>query len=789
VLRRRIELPPEHVYPVDEWRIVESRYSERFHPRAETVFALSNGYLGLRGGFDEGRPAIAPGAYVNGFHETWPIAHAEDAYGLARTGQTIINVPDAMVLRLYVDDEPLYMPTARLASYERALDMRAGTLGRRIEWHTPAGARVLVTSRRLVSLEHRHVCAVEYEVLLPDDAARVVITSPIINRQDAHLHRGPRRRERASGMAHRVLRAETLDTAGNRVLLGYRAANSGMRLGLSAEHVVSGEADLRTLTTIDDGAGEVVLTAQARPGVAVRIVKYISYQTSRSVAPAELVERCSRTLDRAVADGFDELLRSQRANLDRFWERADVEVSLGSQTGRVQQAIRWNLFQVAQAAWRSEGAGVPAKGLTGSGHDGHYLWETEIHLLPMLSYTEPRIARALLAFRHGMLSRARERAAELGQRGALFPWSTIDGRAASPNHQAGADQYHVNAGIVHALRRYVEVAGDDDFLFEVGIETLVETARLWADLGFHGDDGRFHIHGVAGPDEYTTVADDNAYTNLMARMNLAYSAATVRRMAAQRPSEHAAIAADLALDPSEVDAWERAAQAMYVPYDERSGIDAQDAGFLARERWDLEATPAGRFPLLAHYHPLRLYRHQVVKQADVVLAMFLLGDEFPREHKRADFDYYDALTTGDSAPSACVQSIVASEIGYERQAIQYFAYALATEITGAGATVSDGVSIASAAGVWQALVFGFGGVRDAGGGLSLSPRLPSRWAALAFSLRFRGRALRVRLAHDAERYELVAGDPLEVTIRGAAHVLDARRPLVLAPVGAPATAP
>jgi alpha,alpha-trehalose phosphorylase len=308
-------------------------------------------------------------------------------------------------------------------------------------------------------------------------------------------------------------------------------------------------------------------------------------------------------------------------------------------------------------------------------------------------------------------------------------------------------------------------------LSEVGAEILVETARLWEDLGFYGTDGRFHFHGVTGPDEYTTVVNDNAYTNLMARLNLSSAAATVRRLRDERPDAYVALVHDVALDPDEVESWERAAAAMYVPYDDKRGIHPQDSTFLEREVWDLAGTPREKFPLLLHFHPLVIYRHQVIKQADIVLAMFLLGNEFSEEQKRRNFDYYDALTTGDSSLSACVQSILAAEIGNERQAIEYFNYALLMDLANIAGNASNGVHIASAAGVWSSLVFGFGGVRDYEGRLSFSPNLPHVWDRLAFSLRFRDRQIRVHLTHDEERYLVDEGAPLEVTIRGEPHML------------------
>jgi alpha,alpha-trehalose phosphorylase len=486
-------------------------------------------------------------------------------------------------------------------------------------------------------------------------------------------------------------------------------------------------------------------------------------------------------------DGFDALVTAQRAQLDRFWDRADVRVDVGELTPRTQQAIRWNLFQVAQATWRAEGAGVPAKGLTAAAYGGHYFWDTEIYLLPLLTYTRPRIARNLLRFRHSMLPSARERARELGHRGAMFPWRTINGKEASAYFQAGTAQYHINADIAYAIRRYVNARGDSGFLAEVGAEMLVETARLWEDLGFYADDGEFHIHGVTGPDEYTTVVDDNGYTNLMARLNLSYAAEAVRTMQAERPEDYATLVEEVGLSPGEIAAWERAADAMHVPFDEHRGIHPQDARFLDHEPWDLDATPPEHFPLLLHYHPLDIYRHQVIKQADIVLAMYLLGDVFSDEHKRANFDYYDRLTTGDSSLSASVQSIVAAEVGDEQAALRYFRRALLMDLADVAGNASDGVHIAAAGGVWQTLVFGFGGVRDFDGDLSITPHLPTAWRRLEFSLRIRDRQLRIRLEHGRERYLLESGDPLELRIRGETVRLRPTEPHEL--TGPPATTP
>jgi alpha,alpha-trehalose phosphorylase len=787
VLKRRLSPLPDDIYPADPWRLVETRFSERYYARAETIFAVANGFIGIRGTFEEGRPALAPGTFVSGFHETWRILHAEEAFGLARTGQTIANVPDATVVKLYVDDEPLFLPTARLSEYERVLDLHAGVLTRELTWLTAAGKRVVVRSARFVSLEHRHVAAIRYEVVLPEDAAPVVLSSEVINRQDADprdllAQDGPGDPRQATSSRERVLHEQCRAVDGTRLTVGYRTAHSGMTLGVGVEHLVETALDHDVHADATADRGKVVVSAQASPGLAIRLTKFITYQSSRAVPAAELVERCGQTLDRVSGVGFANLQHGQREQLDHFWDRADVRIEADDEPERVQQAVRWNLFQVAQATWRAEGSGVAAKGLTGQAYEGHYFWDTEIYVLPFLAYTQPRIARNLLRFRHSMLPKARERARELNQRGALFAWRTINGEEASAYYQAGTAQYHINADIVYAVRRYAQVRGDEDFLLEVGAEILIDTARLWEDLGFYDKRGRFHIHSVTGPDEYTTVVNDNTYTNLMAQMNLGFAAWYVRELQDERPADYRALAAETGLEESEVQAWERAAQAMHVPYDRRRGINPQDANFLEREVWDLAATPPERFPLLLHYHPLVIYRFQVIKQADIVLAMFLLGDKFSLERKRANFDYYDALTTGDSSLSACVQCVIAAEIGNEESALEYFRYALLMDLADAAGNVSDGVHIAAAAGSWMAIVNGFGGVRDYDGRLSLDPHLPRTWRSLEFSLRFRDRQLRIRLSHDEERYTLEAGHALNIRVREDHYVLRAAEPLVLSPV-------
>jgi alpha,alpha-trehalose phosphorylase len=766
---------PRHRFPVEPWRLVEREPDHADLGRTETLFTVGNGYLGMRANPSEGREAHTHGTYINGFHETWPILHAEDAVAFAKTGQTIVNVPDAKLVKLYVDDEPLLIAEADLAEYERAIDFRTGRLTRDVLWRTPSGKRVRVRSERMVSLEHRHLAVIRFQVTVVDGSAPVVISSQLLNRQDgedeyhvkaAALGEGRDPRQ-ARKFDRRVLgpilqrHDDPQDPAGGEVSLGYRCLESGMTLACSYRHEIETTCAYEVETSVDIDLAKSVFTLEAHAGETIQLTKYVSYHASHGVPPQELADRCHRTLGRARAAGVAALYEDQEAWLDRYWGHSDIEIQ-GDDAA--QQAIRWNLFQLAQATARTHEQGVAAKAVTGGGYDGHYFWDTEVYVLPMLAYTHPDATRKLLRFRYHMLDAARARAVELNQRGALYPWRTISGKEASAYYAAGTAQYHINAAIAYAIECYLDATGDLDFLANEGAEILVETARLYEDLGFYEANGgeRFHIHGVTGPDEYTTVVNDNFYTNVMARFTMRYAARTVAFLQKSNPEAYEAVVRRTGLGEDEIAGWHRASDAMYLPYDETLEIHPQDESFLDREPWDFAHTPLEKYPLLLHFHPLVIYRHQVLKQADVVLAMYLRGKHFPEDQKRRNFDYYDPITTGDSSLSACVQSITAAEVGYESLALDYFNQSLYLDIADTHGNTPDGVHIANSAGVWAALVHGFAGFKDLGESLRFDPRLPVSWSLLRFRLTKHGSILEVELDAEGARVTVLSGGPVRI---------------------------
>ena len=782
--------PPSHDYPADEWNVIEKAFHPEFLAQLETMLALGNGYLGMRGCPEEGGPNAENGTFINGFYETRPIIYGEEAYGFARTGQTICNVTDSKIIKLFVDDEPFWLPNAHLLKYDRRLNMKSGTLDREILWETPAGKQVSIRSRRLVSLVNRHVAAISYCVTLLNAQAFVVISSEIAtNELSARSNEDDSRL--AKPFSGRILHPRTSYYKDRRILLCHATDKSRLTLTCTSDNALESSCPHSYKVAHTADFGQVAFTIEAQAGCPIQLTKYMVYHASQTACAEELCGRAEWTMDRVVNQGFQQLLASQEQYMDDFWRRSDVRIKnimedrIKRSTVEIQQAIRFNLFHILQASARAEGTGVPAKGLTGQAYEGHYFWDTEIYLLPFLTYTSPRIARNLLAFRYTMLPQARARAKELGHRGAMFPWRTISGEEASAYYAAGTAQYHINADIMYALRKYVQATGDELFLRDYGAEMLIETARLWLDLGFYSDakGGKFCINGVTGPDEYKTVVNNNAYTNLMARENLRYAAQVIESLRTTEPDAYDALVQKTALEASEVKEWIRAAENMYVPYDETLDIIPQDDSFLDREPWDFQNTPADHFPLLLFYHPLNIYRKQVIKQADVVLAMFLLGDGFPMETKKRNFDFYDPLTTGDSSLSSCVEAIIAAQIGDMDKAFRYGMAALLMDLADVGGNVKDGCHIASMGGTWMMLTYGFGGMRDNDGTLSFWPRrAPEENAELRFPLTYRGQLLEIEIGLDKVEYALREGERLVIRHETEEILLTRESPRAVRPV-------
>ncbi len=753
-------------FAVEPWTVREQALDLKVLAQTESVFALANGHIGLRGNLDEGEPFGLPGTYLNSFYEARPLPYVEAGFGYPEAGQTIVNATNGKVIRLLVDDEPLDVRYGELLSHERELDLRAGVLRRRVEWCSPAGTAVRVCSTRLVSFVQRPVAAILYEVEPLESPLRVVVQSELVANEPAVVTTGDPRA--AAALEAPLVSEESFEHA-LRVVLAHSTRASKLGLAAAMDHLIDGPRGTDAIGESSPDVGRVTVAADVGTGERLTIVKFLAYAWSSQRSITALRDEVIAALAEARHTGWDGLVAGQRAYLDEFWERADIELEGDTE---LQQAVRFALFHTLQSAARAEQRAIPAKGLTGPGYAGHTFWDAERFILPVLTYAAPQAAGDALRWRHSTLDLARERAAQLGLAGAVFPWRTIRGQECSSYWPAGTAAFHIGGAVADAAIRYQQATGDETFERDVGLELLVETARLWRSLGHHDPQGRFRIDGVTGPDEYGAIADNNVYTNLLAQRNLLAAADAVAR----HPRHAARFGADL----EEAAGWRDAARNMVIPWDEGLGVHPQSEGYTSHQLWDFEHTRPDQYPLFLHFPYFDLYRKQVVKQADLVLALHVFGEAFSDEEKARDFAYYERLTVRDSSLSACTQAVVAAEVGHLELAYDYFAEAAFIDLHDLELNTADGLHIASLAGACIAAVAGFGGLRDHGAKLSFAPRLPARLERLAFRLVCRGRRLRVDATKTSATYLLVAGEPLEIEHHG--------KPITVA-AGSPVTEP
>jgi alpha,alpha-trehalose phosphorylase len=736
-------------YTVEPWGIRETHLDLDKLAQSESVFSLSNGHIGIRGTLDEGEPYALPGTYLNAFWEARPLPYAEAGYGYPEAGETIVNITNGKVIRLLVDDSPFDIRYGELIEHERRVDFRSGVLRRVALWRSPTGKTVRVTSERLVSFVQRAVMAIRYTVEPTASPTRVVVQSELVtNEPRPAISKDPR----AAAALEAPLEAEAFAGDDTRSVLVHSTKESKLRGAAAMGHEIDGPPDCGwdSAEAWEDLA-RLTINATPAPGEPLTITKFVTYGWSARRSVPAMRDQVSAALAEALHTGWDELCKAQREYLDDFWQRADVELDGDAE---LQQAVRFGLFHALQASARGEGRAIPAKGLTGPGYDGHTFWDTEAYVLPVLCYAVPEAAAEALKWRLATIEKARERAAELGLEGAAFPWRTISGDECGAYWPAGTAAFHINADIAQAVARYCDINVDPDFEEGVGLPLLVETARLWRSLGHHDGHGAFRIDGVTGPDEYSAVADNNVYTNLLAEKNL--------RAAADFSERYADAAEALSVDHEEIASWRDAAKAMTIPYDEELGVHSQSENFTKHARWDFEHTAADDYPLLLNFPYFDLYRKQVVKQADLVMAMLVRPEAFSAEEKARNFAYYEPLTVRDSSLSACVQAVLAAETGHLELAYDYLGEAALMDLDDLEHNSRDGLHIASLAGTWIAAVCGFGGLRDMDGMLGFSPRLPERLDRIGFRIGFRGRRIMVEVTSAGTRYALLGGDPIRL---------------------------
>ncbi|MGE7824876.1 glycoside hydrolase family 65 protein [Paenibacillus sp. NPDC093718] len=753
------------------WNISNPDLSQQALLNMESIFALGNGYLGVRGNFEEGygeSMSTIRGTYLNAFHDVIEIPYGEKLFAFPDTQQKLVNNIDAQTVLIYLGDEkePFRLDHGTITAHERRLHMDKGYSERIVQWKSPEGKEIKLTFRRLVSFAHRELFAIDVRIEPINFNGQVRIVSTVNGKVKNYTNANDPRV--GAGHAERMTVIDA-GVKGSDAYVVDETMASKLRAACVTRHRLDADADIR----LESGTGEVTFTAVLPLTGPIQFTKYNLYTDSLRHGQ-DMIERGIQLQEELKDTSFEDLLAEQAEYLNDYWKSADVVIQNDDQ---LQEGIRFNLFQLLQSAGRDKHSNISAKGLSGEGYEGHYFWDTEIYMFPVFLMTQPDIARQLLLYRYSTLEQARGRAREMGHRqGALFPWRTISGTECSSFFPSGTAQYHISADIAYSYIQYYLAEQDRDFLLSYGAEVLIETARLWVDIG-HYYNGAFHIDEVTGPDEYTCCVNNNYYTNVMAKHNLKWAAKSCAILDSYDAQGFKALCERLGVTANEISAWAKAADAMLLPYDEALGINPQDDTFLRKAVWDFENTPEDKYPLLLNYHPLTIYRYQVCKQADTVLAHFLLEDEQSLETIQRSYDYYEGITTHDSSLSSCIFSIMASKIGNMDKAYEYFIETSRLDLDNTHGNTKDGLHMANMGGTWMSIVYGFAGMRLKESGLSLSPAIPKDWEKYAFRLNFRGRLIGVSIEKGGVTLEIVEGESIEIKLYDEVVMLEAGKPV------------
>lgn len=742
----------------DIWKLKEEKLPKQY-ALSETLFAQGNGYIGIRGSFEEGTPDSygdhVSGTYLNGFYESAVIRYPEIAYGFPEKSQTMLNVTSAQDFMVYADGKRVWACSEATGGYYRYLDLKRGLVTRGYDWEMGA---VSYTSSRIVSFTHQNICAVRVEITPGGWGQKLEIHS-ILDGGVRNQECGDDPRT-GSGLIGKVLETEELFVKEHLACMRQRTKDSGLHVACAVLVTAEGGSLNRRAVTDEEKASFIITTDSSDSKII--ITKYIAYQDSRYCETEHLTAQVEEMAREAEQIGWEELCREQEAYLSKFWDRSSVSVEGDAY---LTQGLNYNLYSLLQSAGRDGRCNIGAKGLTGEGYEGHYFWDTEAYLMPVFIYTCPEVARELLVYRYSILEQARACARACGhERGILFPWRTIDGRECSTYFLAGTAQYHINADVALAVFRYFDATEDMDFMERYGAEILFETAEFWLDIGFYNENKgkRFCIDCATGPDEYTVMNNNNLYTNVMAGFNLRFAAEIYTEMEKNSPGVLERLRQKMGLTESAWQQWKRAAEQMYLPYDEQNGLYLQDDGFYDRKPWDFEHVPKENYPLLLHYHPLYIYRHRVCKQADTVLAMLQQPELFTAKEKENAYDVYNRITTHDSSLSKSVFGILAAEIGRTEEAYEFLADSIRADLDNMHGNTQDGLHMANMAGSWLGLVQGFGGMRTERGTLGFHPTLPSAWSGYHITVNYRGCRLRLEVTDQEVTYRWLEGKGIHI---------------------------
>ncbi len=729
----------------------------------ETIFHNANGYIGIRANFEEGYPKdydTIRGTYINGFYDIARMPQAEKLYGLIEEKQTILNVADTQTIQLSVDGEVFNMFEGIVLKSERWLDMEQGITGRKVHWQSVSGKEIELTIKRMAAFHQPSLFTIEYSVKALNFTGTIKITSHHLG--DVRNYSNDKD-PRVAAESPRYLHPVKAFQESGITYLQSQTSSSGLFVCSAVSHVLSKDISCSTICSESDHKAITTMEFKISADETVTLKKYSVF--SDSIRYTDCVSDAREKMVEALSSPLEYHYEKQRKYLKKFWEGCLLEIEGDD---NLTAALNYNMYQLIQSVGKDEYCNIAAKGLSGEGYEGHYFWDTEMYMEPFFNLTAPEITKNLISFRYNTLSSARENAKLMGhEKGALYPWRTIAGRECSGYFPSGSAAYHINGDIAYSIISYYLTTKDLDFIAEKGGEILFETARLWLEVGNYSQD-TFRINEVTGPDEYTCMVNNNYYTNVLAKYNLNWA---VKFYHLLKAAEKSGVIEKISLTQEEIDSFKKAADRMYLPYDEELKINPQDDSFLHKKTWDLEATPKDKFPLLLHYHPLHLYRYQVCKQADTVLAHFILEDEQDLDTIKNSYDYYEKFTTHDSSLSTCVFSIMAAKLGRMDKAYDYFGDSALLDLFNTHKNTKDGIHTANMGGAYMAIIYGFAGLRIKESGISFAPRIPGKWDSYKFILQYEDSRILVEISKDNNTFTLLDGSSKVIKVYGTDYEL------------------
>lgn len=750
------------------WKITTNYLDKNELMKEESIYMLGNGYLGVRGNFEEGYGELSSsirGTYINAFHEEIDINYGEKLFAFPETQQKLVNVIDSQEIEIYlgIERERFSLAEGETLSHSRALHMDRGVSERTIHWRSPLGKEILVTFQRLVSFVHKELFVQNVKIEPVNFYGKVEIISKV----NGDVSNFVDKKDPRVASSH----AKILSTIESKVIGEYLVVvNETKASQLKVCCVSDFEVSSSHLKEVEVFSKHVEANITSDLETTIEITKWNVFTDTLRHGEQIINSGCEK-LDSVRKYSFLELAEEQKNYLMNFWECGDIQIDGDN---RLQEGIRFNVYQLLQSIGRDNYSNIAAKGLSGEGYEGHYFWDTEIYIFPVFLMTYPELAKQLLLYRYSILENAKNRAKEMGHKqGALYPWRTISGTECSAFFPAGTAQYHISADIAYSYIQYYLVTEDIEFLAKYGAEVLIETARLWVDMG-HYHEGLFKIDAVTGPDEYTCIVNNNYYTNVLAKHNMNWAVKVCHLLHENNPELFNELSKKLRITEEEMSEWLRASENMYLPYDETLDINMQDDTFLQKDVWDFEGTPKENYPLLLHYHPLTLYRYQVCKQPDTVLAHFLLEDEQEERVIKNSYNYYEKLTTHDSSLSSCIFSIMASKVGYKEKANYYFMETARLDLDNSHKNTKDGLHMANMGGTWMAIIYGFAGMRIKESGLSFSPSLPEGWNQYVFKIKYLGRLIEIMINQSEIILTLLSGEPFVIKIYNKETMLSDR---------------